>query len=171
MCLVSLATFSVLKSPRASDFIDKIVNKEYIIDREANDSYGTRVLIWDASISLIKSNYLYGLGPSSVYDELKNTYKEKRYVVPFRERLNSHNQFLQITLETGLLGLLLFMYALFNIVLSQKYELKFLAYYIFLIFLINACFESILNRYSGIICFCFIYCIVTILNKKPYKEI
>ncbi len=147
--VIAMSTTVLLTNPRTFKAIQGISN--FKIDREANNSFGTRVLVWDAAFETVKRNLVFGVGPSNAYNVLRNVYKEKRYITPFRERLNAHNQYLQLLIETGVIG---FIVLLIVLVLGFKVRINnSINIYITSIFLINCFFESILNRYSGIICF------------------
>ena len=160
-------SFIILKiNPRTSSLFKRaFVTNEFKLDREANNSLGTRLLVWDASIEIIKKNFIKGVGVSKSYDALKGAYKEKRYVVPYRERLNAHNQYLQIFIETGVLGFVLLLVALIVFILPRKTYSR-LAFFLFLIFSFNFLFESYFSRYSGLICFSLFYCLISYLNME-----
>jgi O-antigen ligase len=170
---ITIALLFVFINPRINNLYNKFTNSELTLEREANDSFGLRLLVWDASLTVIKSNIMLGVGPSNSYNSLKRIYKEKRYVFPFRERLNSHNQFLQIFVECGIFGFLIFLIFLINNYIKNNY----LSVLFILIISFNALFESVLNRYSGIVCISFISCCLLFqkgLTKKhlisPSKE-
>lgn len=173
MLSITIALLFVFINPRINNLYNKFTNSELTLDREAHDSFGARLLVWDASLFVIKSNIMLGVGPSNSYSSLKKVYKEKRYVFPFRERLNSHNQFLQIFVECGIFGFLIFLIFLKNNYIKNNYLS---ALFIFIL-IFNALFESVLNRYSGIVCISFISCCLLFqkgLTKKhlisPSKE-
>lgn len=171
LSVLLLGSFILFSNPRTKVLIEKVVNFEFVMDREAENSFGTRILVWDASLSVIKNNLAFGVGFSKAYDELQKVYKQERYVVPYRNRLNSHNQYLQIIVECGILGLLCLLgiqYVLFSKV-NKKYKL--LSVYFLLIININFLFESVFNRYSGLICFAFLYCLLISIQKNESAEL
>ena len=155
----------VLFNPRISNTLKKVYFSGVNLDREAEDSMGTRLLIWDASIGVVQKHFLLGVGGSNTYEVLKTEYKKKRYIIPYKYRLNSHNQFLQILIECGITGLIL-LFTLLIILSRQKFNKT--ALLITFLFIINFSFESVFNRYSGIVIFAFIYCILT--NTDYNKE-
>lgn len=153
LCFFILITIA---NPRVNNMISNILTSGLKLDREADDSLGTRLIVWDASIELAKNNIASGVGVSKAYSALKTVYKKKRYVTPYKHRLNSHNQFLQISIETGFTGLLMLIITLI-LFKMQKTSYKTLLNLIVLIFVINFCFETVFSRYSGLICFAFFY--------------
>lgn len=169
LLVVTLALIFLLGNSRTKEVLKRIETFEYVLDREAEDSFGTRLLVWDASLEVIKNNPLLGVGVSNSYNALKKVYKEKRYVIPFRNRLNSHNQFLQIFIECGILGILVFLLIQVKL-LSFNNKFKLLSIYVFLVFNLNFLFESVFNRYSGLICCVIFYCCLLILKNKTSKK-
>lgn len=165
LSIVVLTTIVYVSNSRTKAVLKKMETFNFVLDREAEDSFGTRLLVWDASLNVIKDNPYLGVGVSNTYNALKKVYKKKRYVIPFRNRLNSHNQFFQILIECGLLGLLIFILIQMFLLKSNK-KFKFFYIYVFLIFNLNFLFESVFNRYSGLICFGIFYCCLISLNDK-----
>lgn len=157
----------VVFNPRVNNTLKKIYLSGINLDREAEDSMGTRLLIWDASIKVVQNHFLLGVGPSNTYDKLKSQYKKSRYIIPFRNRLNCHNQFLQVLIESGLIGFFLLISCII-ILLKQNYYRELVLLMAF-VFIINFLFESVMNRYSGIIIFAFVYSMlmsIDILDEK-----
>ncbi len=170
LLVVALTSIFVLGNSRTKEVLKKIETFEYVLDRESEDSFGTRLLVWDASLEVIKNNPFLGVGVSNSYYALKKVYKEKRYVIPFRNRLNSHNQYFQIFIECGILGILVFLLIQVKL-LSSNNKFKLLNIYVFLIFNLNFFFESVFNRYSGLICFVILYCcLLSLKDKKQVKR-
>ncbi|WP_340169482.1 O-antigen ligase family protein [Lacinutrix sp.] len=159
----------LFNNPRTKVLIDKVINFELVTDREAENSFGTRILVWDASLNVIKNNLALGVGFSNAYNQLQKVYKEKRYVVPYRNRLNSHNQYLQIVIECGVLGLMCLLIIQYVLLPKVNNKHRLFSLYFLLIININFLFESVLNRYSGLICFAFFYCCIIGLKKNELE--
>ncbi|MEW5868447.1 MAG: O-antigen ligase family protein [Chloroflexota bacterium] len=68
-------------------------------------SYSTRIEAWRVLADLIRINPLTGLGPSNYYFYVK-LYALRGYYVSF----NSHNQYVDLVAQTGLLGLFFFLW-------------------------------------------------------------
>ncbi|MEW7289528.1 O-antigen ligase family protein [Aquimarina sp. 2304DJ70-9] len=124
-----------------------------------------RVLLWNESIELIKTNLFFGLGLGDVEDELNARFKEKK--LDLLIGLNSHNQYLQTLIEFGLIGfsllLLLFYYVYRN---SPEVYTNIIGISFIIIVGINFMFESMLSRYSGLSFIVFFYCVLTNFKKR-----
>lgn len=156
-------------NPRINNTIKNVFASGLELNREAENSIGTRLIVWDASIELAKNNIITGVGVSNAYSALRTVYKSNRYVIPYRHRLNSHNQFLQISIESGLTGLLVLIITLI-LFKRQKTDYKTLLNLVVLIFVINFCFETVFSRYSGLVCFAFFYSLFAHNIKKIKVE-
>ncbi len=167
LSVLLIGSVLVINNSRTRAALKKITAFNFTVDREAEDSFGTRILVWDASIKTIRDSNFMGVGVSNSYSALKKVYKEKRYVIPFRNRLNSHNQYFQILIECGIIGFLVLLLIQITL-LKLKTHSKYLNVYIVLIFTLNFIFESVFSRYSGLICFVIFYCcMIALKNNKP----
>jgi O-antigen ligase len=111
-----------------------------------------RLQIYDCSLSLLKyPNFIWGYGTGGADNNLQNCYDEKGYGWIAARNFNSHNQYLDQLLQHGILGLLIFVVALFY-PLKSTIATKDSLYAIFLILIaISAFTESILNVQKGIV--------------------
>lgn len=109
-----------------------------------------RLLIWKSALGVIKNNIIFGVGTGDASIELKREFINRGYVNGFYDNLNAHNQFLEILLENGLIGLILFLALLVYmsyLAISQQNLLSGLFITMMVIFFM---FESVLNRLAGI---------------------
>ena len=153
--------FLTLTNPRAKESLKKVINGELVLNKNARYGFSTRLLSWDAALTLIKANPVLGYGAGDTQSELDEMYAQKGYVFPLKESYNAHNQWLQIWLENGLFGLLVLtgIFAfLFRIAFSGKENMGFLMT-IVVVLLVNSMFESIFNRFSGISFVSFLICL------------
>ena len=80
---------------------------------------------------------------------------------------NSHNQYIDIVLKTGIIGLIVFLaFLLENIYYAKRTNNRLLLTFI-LFYCINFFTENILLRQSGVIMFVFL---LAFLNKFNFKE-
>ncbi|HWY13135.1 MAG TPA: O-antigen ligase family protein, partial [Bacteroidia bacterium] len=63
------------------------------IDKTSGESTAVRLLIWDASMEIIKENVLLGVGTGDANDILQERYKEKGLTGALEHNLNAHDQF------------------------------------------------------------------------------
>jgi len=88
--------------PAIKIFSDALASDEY--------SYSTRVDAWTIVLNIVKVNPILGLGPANYY-WYTPLFPIRGYAVNF----NSHNQYIDLIAQTGVLGLLAFAWLLFCI--------------------------------------------------------
>lgn len=69
---------------------------------------------WQCAFELIKTAPLFGHGSGSEIPLLKELYFKKGYYQSYTNELNAHNQYLGILIETGILGLCVFLWVLYK---------------------------------------------------------
>ncbi len=114
-----------------------------------------RMYKWKYTMEVIKENLIFGTGTGDSQDELQKVYKKHDFKIAFDANFNAHNQFLQTTLELGLIGfasmMLLFVAAIIDAIRGRKnLSLVFL-----ILFYISCSTESTLEVYKGISFFAF----------------
>lgn len=82
------------------------------------------------------------------------------------KHLNPHNQYLQTTIEIGLVGLLILLTFIATVLLKSSRQRDILLLLLALNFAFNCMFESIIQRQDGIIFYTFLFCILMIPSKK-----
>ena len=134
-------------------------------DSESNGSSGIRLKIWEQGIELVKERPLLGYGTGDVKDELVKKYFEHSIDVAYKNKLNAHNQFLQVTISVGIIGLILFLSILFSsIQIGYKFNNPYIRLFIFMI-IIYMLTESVLENQAGTIFFGLFF---TFLNQKAF---
>lgn len=124
-------------------------------------SSSVRIILWTAAFQIFYK-YPFGVGTGNM-DEFMNKeliiLKQKELT---KQNFNPHNQFLQTAVEIGFFGLLVFFAILFS---SIYFGLKYKNYLLIIIssnLLFNSLFESMLQRQSGIIFYCFWLCLLSL---------
>lgn len=158
----------ILINPRAKEAVQKVVDGELVVDKNARYGFTTRILTWDAALTLIKEKPIWGYGAGETQLNLNEVYRQKEYRHPLKEGYNAHNLWLQTWLENGLSGLSLLV-AIFILLIQKSIQYKeyqsfFLA--LLLVILVNTFFESIFNRFSGVSFFCFLVCFILSVSKE-----
>lgn len=125
-----------------------------------------RFVIWNAALTAISHNPVLGSGTGNTTAKLNSEYLKLNYSNGYSLNLNTHNQFLEVLLENGLIGLLIFLgifYSMFKILSSEKnfYMLLFL-----IMIIIFFLFESMLNRLAGVSFFSLFSTLLIHLDKK-----
>ena len=165
--LITAVLFAIL-NPRIKGSLQKLGNMQIGIDKDARFDFSIRILSWDAAIDLIKEKPLLGYGAGNTQQEFNSIYAKKDYTFPLKEKLNAHNQFFQSWIENGLLGLL-GLIGIFVVLLKVSLKSDFgrsTFVVLILIILINALFESVFNRFSGISFISFIACFILSETSK-----
>jgi O-antigen ligase len=123
------------------------ISKEKFDDTLKNDP---RLLIWKSALGVVRKNLLLGIGTGDATEKLKEEFIKRGYVNGFYDNLNAHNQFIEILLENGLIGLILFLAILVYtsyIAITQQNLLLGMFIISTIIFFI---FETMMNRLAGI---------------------
>lgn len=138
-------------------FDNHIINrfKELFLLKEwysPKSSTGIRNIVLRTGIELSMDRPVFGYGIGGVQDYINerlisNGYKDLTVI----HQYNAHNQYLQITLTAGLLGLVTFLSILFLNLKKLRYGKTTLGFLIFCYLLLCFSFESILERQNGII--------------------
>ena len=172
LTLLSLVLFTFLFFLKSPNLSKRILDTEYKTNSSIFERILTqepRYLIWKYSYSVLNKNQLlFGHGFKGVkiqllkkYEEIDDLNKRNWFI---QEQFNSHNQYLDILLTQGIIGL-----ALFLIFLYYLYKESLFSDTNFLLFLTLAIFLTIYNnfyRLIGVFIFAIIFCII-VRSKKP----
>lgn len=129
---------SVNKPPRGADY----------------DSTNVRQAIFDCSVSIIKTDYLYGVGFGNLQNTL-NTCYENNYFSDFykKNEYMTHNYYFYILISSGIFGFLFFMFYIFQII-KISFKIKNFVFNVFLFNLFLMCFvEDFIFRHYGVLYF------------------
>jgi len=109
LCILGLFSF-----PFMIPFLpESIVNRFTSIGNLNDTSTNYRVNIWKAVVKMIEDTFITGIGVGEgAFDEIYPYYS----LSGIESAPHSHNLYLQITLETGLIGLIVFIIAIFFII-------------------------------------------------------
>lgn len=162
---------SLIYSPRSLERIYLMRDSIENYDGTPNTSTKIRLAVWTESFSLIKERPLFGYGTGDVSNVLTERYNEKGFYDLAKKHLNSHNQFIQILIGSGVVGLLYFLILIGVPFKNNLSSPQLLIYLLFLVLIIlNFMTESMLETQSGVIFFSFFITIFyTISNPKETK--
>jgi len=131
---------------RVKIIIDEVSNKT-LMNKVNEDG---RLNIWKSAIIIIRNNTLLGVGIGDVRDELHKEYVKIGNQDLINNNYNVHNQFLEVFVESGLVGLTLFLLILFiMLVIAYKDRNLLLALFVFMMIL-SFMFETVLYRLAGV---------------------
>lgn len=131
-------------------------------------STGIRNIVLQVCMELSFEQPIFGYGLGDVQDDINTRLVQQGYVaLTSVHQYNAHNQYLQIALTSGYLGLILFLGVLvYNYFLLRRSSQK-IGMYIFLYILICFVFESLLERQNGVIIAALF---LNLFAFKPYYE-
>jgi O-antigen ligase len=125
-----------------------------------NVTFSNRVRIWSASIDIIRKHPLLGIGTQST-----------TVIVPLIYNLHAHNQFLEIALRSGILGLILYVKIIWDSFAKAEYiDIAFVAICLFGALIINMMevetyAYAIVSYFSAFIYSYYLRCNKSELNK------
>lgn len=144
----------------------------YFIEAEQTYVQGdeTRLIMWTvAALEII--DHPFGVGTGNTDSHLKERLLGYGQYEVASHNYNPHNQFLQVTLEIGVIGLFIFLaiigYSLYQGVLNKNNLVVILT----LCLSFNCLFESMLQRQSGIVFYTFWICILAAVKLSPKNEL
>jgi O-antigen ligase len=127
-----------------------------------------RNMIWKSAFGVIEHNLLLGVGTGDASKELKKEFVKRGYVEGYYDNLNAHNQYFEILLENGIIGLILFISILGYMIFISISDRN-LIYGLFIFMMMGFFFfETILNRLAGITFFT-LFSFLLIHLKNPYR--
>ena len=152
---LSIVLAIILSIPRQNNRFYELVDKQSFEKIDINNSTNVRFHIFKASIQLIKESPVLGHGIGDVQDELDAKYSAMGLNLP-KSKFNSHNQFLFICLNSGLMGLLIFLFSIAYVFKTALLKRDYFLLGILVFFLVAFLFENVLSRQSGVILFSFL---------------
>ncbi len=163
-CLIFIGFLFI--NPRTSSFYQNLKkNPDRYVKKEGLD----RIYIWKASVNVLKSHLLIGVGVGNVQDYLQKEYDTQVKVLK-GDKYNCHNEFFQISLENGLFGLSVFLLFLFVIFLQALRTKNLLLIAFLLLIVVNFLFESMLSRVAGVMFFSFFLSLLVFADIENDKE-
>ena len=125
--------------------------------KEVNPNFSTsiRIGVYKCSLEKISENWLFGYGLGDSQIALNSCYEKKSNYLLANE-FNTHSQYLDILLKTGVLGLLVFLFFLLSNLRRASSANNQVAFMIILFYGLVFLTENILSRQSGVILFYFL---------------
>jgi O-antigen ligase len=125
-----------------------LANEVATLDYDKIRTADPRFRIWESAIEIIKENPIVGVGYSEVKPLLIEKNKSRGLKEFAKERLNSHNQFLQFSLESGIWATVL--YAIFLLPIYFRNENRYLSISFSTLFFLYSMFEDSLLLINGV---------------------
>lgn len=114
-----------------------------------------RLAIWSCTWKAIEAHPWFGAGTGDYMDALRKVYKERDFRLGMENDYSTHNQFLQIWLTLGAVGLLVFLYSLVYPAWTAWRGTNYLYLLFLAMVVLNMLTEEILIVYRGVLFFGF----------------
>lgn len=145
--VLGLLSIGIFKISRFNA-LDNVLSGNKKVDVQSVESNQARILVWGAAYDLIKSSPVIGYGTGDTA-ALMLQYQQEGMTGAHREKLNTHNQYLQTMVALGIPGIFILLGNLF-IPLFVSIKRKQFVYMLFLLILcINFLTESMLDQQAG----------------------
>lgn len=181
LLLVSIYFVAYNTSQTFQKNVDKsFIEFEKISHLDLRSSFGVRVsyiLITKEILEQDYKNILFGVGYNDVHSEIKNILDNKLKTFKLRKEFilthNTHNQYLQLILQSGVVGLILFFSSIFFILKSQYYikEMKDISILFLIVFLFSFVADTILELQFSRTLFILIMSLIIVNIKIPTQKI
>lgn len=162
--------FALFTVPTLKIRSNELFNSQFTLPQgEIYNSVSIRIGISKCSISIAKEHFLLGVGPGQLQEILDGCYKDFQSTAFSSIHYNTHNEYFNILLSTGLIGLTLFLLILLMMVYYAY--LYHDPLFLVLLVLLMLCFltENLLDRQGGVVFFAFfttLFIKTTVLQKK-----
>lgn len=136
------------------------------------NSTGARIKLWETSLEVIKKKPILGHGFGTSKETIRKRNLEKGYTLftMYNRSYNTHNQFLEMWIEIGIIGFLLFL--TFFVGMLYKFEkTSIFIFGIYTLFIINYFTEVILDRQTGVILVAVLTCLMPVFKNEKLKFI
>lgn len=141
------------------------------IKKENWNGLNTRLAIWACAVRAIRKNVLVGFGIGDTEKALREAYEEKNFVFGLTNNFNSHNQYLDILLNAGVIGFLIILGAWFKLIQFAIKKVNYLLLIFIAISLLVMLTENILNRNQGVFFFSFFISLFSLFNFKKEVQV
>jgi len=152
----------VLTNPRVNNYKDWREKHSSTSSNLSND----RMIIWNTAKTILKQNFTLGVGTGDIQEELNEEFRSTGYIKLAEVNTNSHNQYLEILIENGLIGLLFF-FSMILMMLYISYKRRNILYLMFLLLVvISFLFETMLNRLAGVTFFSLFSFLLIVVKRQ-----
>jgi O-antigen ligase len=162
--IVSMTLLCIMYFPNTSRRFRELGVKSTYEKLEITNSTSLRIFVYKCAIEKIKTRPILGHGWGKGDSSLIDCYKDKSDYL-FKQKLNSHNQFLDYYLNGGILLLFILIYFIYHQIIISIKQKKYLLTSTIVFFTIQMLSENILNRQTGIIMFIFMICLFKFQSK------
>jgi O-antigen ligase len=134
------------------------------IKSENWNGLNVRLAIWTCAIDAIGKSPIVGFGIGDAENILRIEYEAKEFTFGLTNNFNTHNQYLDILLNAGIIGLILIVGAWCKVLLIAKKNTNQLLLIFLIITMLVMLTENILNRNQGVFFFSFFISLFSLFN-------
>ncbi|MCX6243662.1 MAG: O-antigen ligase family protein [Bacteroidetes bacterium] len=134
---------------------EKVLSQKEGTDNDKMEGNNERMVVWKAAVKVILKNPVLGVGTGDVKDELMAEYQRENKQVALSMHLNSHDQYLQTWIATGLAGFLILVLMLVLPAWQALRKRDFLYFTFLIVFAFNMLVESMLEVQAGVVYYAF----------------
>jgi len=168
-----VANINYVKHPGLHTRILKLVLGYEVFKKYGNPSGNSVMQRYEytrAAVALIKKHIIFGVGTGDMEDMLYAQYKEMGSKLKADFIFHAHNEFLTIAIAFGIIGLLIFIFALLYPPI-KLHSFKDYYFLVFFIIIITSMFtDDTIDTHAGVSLFAFYYSLL-LLGKKSKKNI
>lgn len=173
--ILSLFFGSSIYEKRFSKLSNEVENSLGLVlneNKKINNSLGSagdRMLTYKSAIEVIADKPVFGSGVGETKSTLKKQNIKNGYIGMVNKYvLNAHNDYLEVAIELGILGLIMLLSIYISIGISSLKTKDYMIGVIYIVFLFNGAVESMLVRQAGIIPFVLfgVVYIISTYNKR-----
>ncbi|MDC0313687.1 O-antigen ligase family protein [Flavobacteriales bacterium] len=166
--VISIFLIGYNKAPIIQNRLNEVITS-FSNNEIPTSSTQYRIEAWKTATALILKNPIYGYGTGGTRDLLTKEYKIKKIEFLVEQRLNCHNQYIEVALNSGVIGLFILILLLaLPIIWAVKYRNYIILFFILLISF-NFLTESMLETQSGVVFFSFFYTILIHAQFSTYS--
>ena len=154
-----------------NSMVNTIKNSDVLENNKPKKLRSTQIrwVLWKNSIESIKNSNFLGYGLGNGKQQLQKNLKINNEKFVYDLNHNSHNQYLEIMLSLGLIGLVLLFFILINSALGYG-SFNWISILLVLIVALNLLFESMMEKQAGSIIITWLLCFLT-SGKSIFKSV
>ena len=120
------------------------------------------MIAWECGVKATEGHLMFGYGVGDCSAQLREKFEERGYRKAVDVGYNSHNQYIETVLETGIAGLvvLLFMLLAPLVIALSKGTRSFVTVMVVMVVVVMNIFEVMLNRQMGVQFIALVYCLL-----------
>jgi len=166
--IIVVAMGLVILVPQIRSRMTEVYKTTYSLESlKEHNSSNVRYAILYSVRNILKENWLFGLGTGDTQSALNKEYEKIGAPILIEKKYNSHNEFLDNWMSTGVIGissLLFLLISCLNYSISNKDYLFFSFLLMMIIFFIT---ENVLSRQDGLVTFAFFTPLFRFIINSP----